>query len=166
MFLNLYKSTTRPHFEYAAPVWQVTRKIKKVTENVQRRATKLVSTCKNTIQREIIQTWTSHIKIQKDDPDMYTKCAYYSRQLSIVLQLQKTRSILNVRGNTFSNRVVDTWNNLLESVVNPPSVNTFKTILNKHWHGHPTRFNATCYQTCQPTRGIRTEYYEASLQVR
>ena len=64
----------------------------------------------------------------------------------------KKCSRLNVRTNTFSNRVVDTWNNLPETVVNAPSVNTFKSRLNKHWHGHPTKF---VNQTSQPTRGIR-----------
>ena len=37
---------------------------------------------------------------------------------------------LNVRANSFSNRVVDTWNNLPEDVVNAPSVNAFKSRLN------------------------------------
>ena len=48
MFLNLYKSIIRPHLEYATPVWSTHyKKDKIIIENVQRRATKLVSTCKN-----------------------------------------------------------------------------------------------------------------------
>ena len=48
IFLNLYKSIIRPHLEYATPVWSpLYKKDKIVIENVQRRATKLVSTCKN-----------------------------------------------------------------------------------------------------------------------
>ena len=29
-----------------------------------------------------------------------------------------------------------------------PSVNAFKNRLNKHWHGHLSKFEGTCYQTC------------------
>ena len=48
MFLNLYKSIIRPHLEYATPVWSpLYKKDKIIIENVQRRATKLVATCKN-----------------------------------------------------------------------------------------------------------------------
>ena len=48
MFLNLYKSIIRPHLEYATPVWSpLYKKDKIIIENVQRRATRLVATCKN-----------------------------------------------------------------------------------------------------------------------
>ena len=48
MFLNLYKSLIRPHVEYATPIWSpLYKKDKIIIENVQRRATKLVSSCKN-----------------------------------------------------------------------------------------------------------------------
>ena len=48
MFLNLYKSIIRHHLEYATPMWSpLYKKYKIIMENVQRRATKLVSTCIN-----------------------------------------------------------------------------------------------------------------------
>ena len=48
MFLNLYKSLIRPHVEYATSIWSpLYKKDKIIIENVQRRATKLVSSCKN-----------------------------------------------------------------------------------------------------------------------
>ena len=47
-FLNLYKSIVRPHVEYAIPIWSpLYKKDKIIIENVQRRATKLVASCKN-----------------------------------------------------------------------------------------------------------------------
>ena len=50
-----------------------------------------------------------------------------------------------VRSSVFSNRVVDVWNSLPNAVVTAPSLNAFKSRLNKHWHGHELKFNAPCY---------------------
>ena len=48
MFLNLFKSIFRPHIEYATPILSLLyKKDKIIIENVQRRATKLVASCKN-----------------------------------------------------------------------------------------------------------------------
>ena len=48
MFLNLFKSIVRPHIEYATPIWSLlNKKDKIIIGNVQRRATKLVASCKN-----------------------------------------------------------------------------------------------------------------------
>ena len=54
MFLNLYKSLIRPHVEYATPICPspLYKKDKIIIENVQRRATKLVSSCKYLSYRE------------------------------------------------------------------------------------------------------------------
>ena len=47
-FLHLFKSLVRPHLEYSTPIWSpYYKKDKIMIENVQRRATKLVSTLKN-----------------------------------------------------------------------------------------------------------------------
>ena len=48
MFLNLHKSLVRPHLEYATPVWSpFYKKDKIIIQNVQIRATKLVTLCKH-----------------------------------------------------------------------------------------------------------------------
>ena len=57
------------------------------------------------------------------------------------LKIFKKRYRLRVRGHFFSNRVVDGWNDLPTEVVTAPSLNAFKSRLNKCWKGHPYKFN-------------------------
>ena len=45
----------------------------------------------------------------------------------------------------FSNRVVNAWNPLPNDVVLAPSLNPFKSRLNKFWHGHALKFTPSCY---------------------
>ena len=79
------------------------------------------------------------------------------------LKLFKRRSRLNVRANSFSMRVIDNWNSLPTNVVLAPSVNSFINRLNKHWHGHPQKFEASCYiPGVQPT--LATQQRNASLE--
>ena len=61
------------------------------------------------------------------------------------LKLLKKRSRLNVRANVFSNRVVNAWNLLPSEVVLAPSLNSFKSRLNKFWYGHPLKYTPSCY---------------------
>ena len=61
------------------------------------------------------------------------------------LKIFKPGSRLKVRSSVLSNRVVDVWNSLPNSVVTAPSLKSFKSRLNKHWHGHELKFNASCY---------------------
>ncbi|KAK7089668.1 hypothetical protein V1264_024901 [Littorina saxatilis] len=61
------------------------------------------------------------------------------------LKLSKPRYRLNVRGNFFSERVVNTWNSLPDQVVTAPSVNAFKARLDAHWKDLPSVFDPECY---------------------
>ena len=61
------------------------------------------------------------------------------------LKLFKKRSRTNIRANVFSNRVVNAWNLLPNDVVLAPSLNSFKSRLNKFWHGHALKFTPSCY---------------------
>ena len=45
----------------------------------------------------------------------------------------------------FSFPVVDVWNALPNTVVIALSLNSFKSRLNKHWHGYELKFSALCY---------------------
>ena len=49
------------------------------------------------------------------------------------LKLLKKFCKANVRQNYFSNRVVNTWNKLPSSIVNAPSLNSFKAMLDNLW---------------------------------
>ena len=47
----------------------------------------------------------------------------------------------DVRGNFYANRVVDQWNGLPDSVVLAPSINAFKSCLDKHWSNLPSLYD-------------------------
>jgi len=49
------------------------------------------------------------------------------------MKLSKQRANLDVRKFSFSERVVQEWNKLLQEVVDATSVNKFKNRLDKHW---------------------------------
>ena len=80
------------------------------------------------------------------------------------MKLYKERPRLNVRANSFSNRVANTWNQLQESVVMAPSLNAFKGRLNAYWIRHPQKFNPACYET-GTTTGQRFQIPKASIQI-
>ncbi len=82
-------------------------------------------------------------KIGKDK--QFTMSAYTATRGNSFMFFKK-RARPGVRKNTFSHRVVDTWNSLPDSVILAPSVNSFKGKLNKFWEGHPLKCNAVCYE--------------------
>ena len=80
------------------------------------------------------------------------------------LKLFKKQSRLNIRANTFSNRVVENWNSLSEDIVLAPSLNSFKTRLNRSWHEHPCKFSPFCYAPGPTTQETRTYNQNASVE--
>ena len=163
MFLNLYKSLVRPHLEYATSVWSTMYKKDSITlENIQRRATCLVNSLSGRtyedrlkilglptleyrrLRADVIQVYKILNQIDQVDIDKFFNMSEQSTRGNS-LKIFKPRSRLKVRSSVFSNRVVDVWNSLPNSVVTAPSLNSFKSRLNKHWHGHELKFNASCY---------------------
>ena len=70
MFLNLFKSIVRPHIEYANPIWSpLYKKDKIIIENVQRRATKLVASCKSLSYPERLRKFPS-LEYRRESADM------------------------------------------------------------------------------------------------
>ena len=61
-----------------------------------------------------------------------------------IFKIYKPRPKTNLRKNVFSHRIVDNWNSLPASVVEAPTLNSFKSRLNKIWVG-PDKFDAACY---------------------
>ena len=48
-------------------------------------------------------------------------------------KVTKEKAVTFVRATSFSKRVVNEWNHLPASIVEAPSLNTFKNRLNEHW---------------------------------
>lgn len=183
MFLNLYKSIVRPHLEYAATIWSpMFKKDKVIIENVQRRATRLVKSIQHLSYPErlrslglpsleyrrdradLIQVYKILHDIDKVDKDkLFTRSTYTSTR-GHSLKLFKKRFRLQIRANFFSNRVVENWNSLSEDIVNTPSLNAFKSRLNRFWHQHPCKFNPSCYAPGPTSRGARTFNQNASTE--
>ena len=140
-----------------------------------RRATKLVTSLKNysyperlkklglpTLEyrrerADLIQVFKILNNIDLVDKEKLFTIAEYRQTRGHPFKLFKRRSRLNIRANSFSNRVVNSWNTLPENVVNAPSLNAFKSRLNKHWYWHPNKFEAKCYQVGSTDPNTRVE---------
>ena len=159
-FLHLYKSLVRPHVEYSTPNWSPYYKKDRITiENVQRRATKLVTSLKNYSYPERLKKLVLPIlKYRRERADLIQ--VYKILNNIDLLDKEKLFTRLNIRTNTLGNRVVNFWNALPENVVNAPSLNAFKSRLNKHWYGHPNKFEAKCYQVGSTGPNTRVESYQ------
>ena len=162
-FVQLYKALVRPILEYGHSVWQPALKsLQKDIEDVQRRATKLISSLKDKPYQERLATLKlpslEHRRRRGDMIDLFkyvsniydTSRPNFIRNVDVRTRghsrkLMKNRSRLLVRSNFFSERVISVWNNLPESVVAAPSVNAFKNRLDAHWANHPALYNPECY---------------------
>ena len=55
-------------------------------------------------------------------------------------KILKKRSKTSWRLHAFSNRIIDSWNELPAYVVEAPNINVFKSRLNTAWKDHPYKF--------------------------
>ena len=153
-FKKLYTALVRPHLEYANAVWNPYKK-KDITtlENVQRRATKMVpglgdKSYEDRFRELKLPTLTYRrirgdmIEVFKLVNDMYyfdcTNLFTFRDQSERVTRgnkkkLFKHRARLDVRKYSFSNRVVNLWNSLPDSVISAETVFCFETRLDNHW---------------------------------
>ena len=131
-------------------------------ENVQRRATKLLSTIKDKTYPQRLEGLKlpslEHRRLRGDMIDVYkythnlydTDRPYLEISQSKTtrghcLKLEKKCCSKILRQNYFSFQVVDTWNALPESVVTAPSVNAFKNRLDNRWRDLQTLYDPKCY---------------------
>ena len=163
LFVQLFKTLVRPVLEYGHVIWQPYNKTQCAEiEDVQRRATKLLSSLRDKEYPERLVALRlpslEYRRMRGDIIDLYKyihgfyKTATPLFQLSTVLntrgnsyKLAKDQSTRLVRSNFFSVRVVNTWNALPEYVVSAPSVNALKTRLDEHWAFLPSKFEPECY---------------------
>ena len=158
MLLILYKSLVRPHLEYASTVWTTTNKKERINiENVQRRATKILPTTKllsyperlkflglpslqyRRSRSDMVETYKIINNIDKIEcRNLFPLNNSQTRGHSQKIYKKHCRT--NIRKFHFSQRVVDTWNNLPEEIVNASSVNSFKNRINIHWKNIPFKF--------------------------
>ena len=113
---------------------------------------------------DLIQIYKILNGIDKVEKDKLFTMATYQATRDNPMKIYKERPRLNVRANSFSNRIVNAWNTLPRRVIMAPSLNSFKSPLTIHWKSHPNKFNPACYET-GTTTGERI-YRNASLQVR
>ena len=149
MFLNLYKSTVHPHIEYAVTVCAPLYKKDMIAiENVQRRATQLVTSIKHLSYQErlkklglpsleyrceradLIVVYKIMNNIDQVETDTFFNFPNYATTRGHQFKLAKKKHRLKVRSNSFSLRVIDSWNSLPDKVVMTLSLNSFKSRLN------------------------------------
>ena len=111
---------------------------------------------------DMIQDYKIMHGIDKIDKDKFFTMHTYGATRGHSLKLFKRRSSLLVRANSFSHRVVDNWNSLTEDIVNAPSLNAFKSRLNRFGREHPNKFSPSCYAPGQRSREDRIHHQNAS----
>ena len=157
LLLKLYKSLVRPIIDYGNVIWfPYTKKNKKLIENVQRRATRMVPELKELSYTErltklnlfsldyrrkrgdMIQLFKILNGIENIDANtMFTFSKSQTRGHS--KKLFKPRCKKGFRQHSFGVRSIDPWNSLSAEVINSSTVNEFKTKLDKEWRH--IRFN-------------------------
>ena len=162
-FIQLYKSMVRPMLEYGQSVWQPAQKmLRQDVEDVQRRATKMIGKLKDKPYSERLKILKlpslehrrrrgDMIEVfkylsgrnQTDRPLFKLHCGRDTRGHS--LKLSKNRCSKEVHRTSFTQRVVSSWNELPEHIVQAPTVNAFKNRFDKHWENHPSVYDADCY---------------------
>ena len=164
VFLTLYKSPIRPHLEFASVIWcPITIRDQKRIEGVQRRATKLVASITELsyqqrlrklglpslqyrrLRADMLQVFKILHVIDRINPSIFFDLMDEARTRGHKYKISKQRGNTSFRLNSFSNRVVETWNALPEYVVDSSNVNTFKSRLNSVWIDHPIKFSPSFY---------------------
>ena len=158
VFLPLYKSLIRPHLEYAAIIWRpYLKKDILAIENVQRRATKLVTGLREMpYQERLKKLGLPTLNYRRDRADMVNlykmihkydevdipniKLSNKGRTRGHSYKLEKNRVESRYGAHRFSIRCVNPWNNLPEEAVSASSVNNFKSVLNNVWKHKDNKF--------------------------
>ena len=151
LFTLLYKTLVRPHLEYAVQAWCPHRQkdIKKL-ESVQKRATRLVPSCRGLSYEDRLQLLnlpTLEARRKRGDLilvfrivhglislefDRFFSFSRDARTRGHRFKLDVRRSRGTFRQHSFSIRVVNDWNSLPGHVVEASSVDVFKVRYDNH----------------------------------
>ena len=152
LFVFLYRTYVRPHLEYCVPIWNPSlAKDIDALEKVQKRATKMVRGLKNlsyeqrlksldlyTLFRrrqrgDLIEVYKLLNRYYDIDPTNFFVLCDNSNTRGHHMKLYKCHTRLNVQSTFFTQRVVNSWNNLPLEVVSAHSVSSFKSKLDDFW---------------------------------
>lgn len=151
-FINLYKSFVRPILEYGNVIWGPHYILDQdQIEKVQRRATKLIHDLQNYTYNErltalnlpslkyrrtrgdmIMVYQLIHNYFNIDISDLFTTAAL-STTRGHNFKLFKPQVTSRVRSSFFTSRTITHWNSLPDHVVNAPTLNQFKNLLDSSW---------------------------------
>ena len=163
IFVPLYKSLVRSHFDYGMSVWtpHLVKYIKAI-ESVQRRATKMIPTIKDLSYSERLKKLKlptlayrrargDMIEVYKIVTDIYdpktTNNLFKIRGKQNMLlrghqfTMEHERLYTSNRSNFFVNRIVNNWNSLPREVVGAGSLNAFKNLLDSLWSNQDLLYN-------------------------
>jgi hypothetical protein len=161
-FKYLFQALDRPHLEYAAAVWSPYKQHDIVIdsiENVQRRATKQIPSLNDMeypdrlkklkmptlkyrrLRGDMIETFKIITGIYDNevtegifDLDPNTRTRGHSKKI------KKKFCKINLRKFSFTNRIVDLWNTLPQSVIDAKDARQFEIRLNKYWEHQDVKF--------------------------
>ena len=117
-------------------------------EGVQRRATKIIPNLHNKPYQERLQKLKLYSMeyrrkrgemiqvykiIDRVEPTHFFKQMHSRNTRGHNMKLFKERSHSELRKQSFSQRIINDWNSLTESIVSAESINSFKARLDKHW---------------------------------
>ena len=154
IIIPLYMALVRPLLEYGNVIWNPRYKEdQKDVEKVQRRATKIVRSISHleygdrlrqlnlpSLQHrrrrgDMIQVYKIISGIDRVDPDRIFEFRKNSTTRGHEKKLFKHMSRLNVRKEAFSQRTVNDWNSLPQTVIEAETLDQFKSRLDRHWLG-------------------------------
>jgi len=158
MFVTLYKSLIRPLLEYATVIWSpLFKKDIVAIENIQRRATKLISGIRELPYEErLINLGLPTLAYRRERADMIQLFKIMNNFDSVELKSLKLAEQSTTRGhehklekrqykykycmNNFVARSINNWNELPHNCIQAKTVNSFKTHLNNAWKHKTNKF--------------------------
>ena len=151
-FRLLFTCLVRPHLEYCVSIWYpIFKKDSKQIENVLRRATRFLPGLKNhTYTERLMLLELPSMKYRRERGDMIqiykmfnksheinhsllnlNRNPYYTRGHNMRLVKEDARTL--TRRHFIINRAVNNWNSLHQDIVSSPSLDAFKSRLDKFW---------------------------------